>query len=302
MKKKGALKVWHLLLLLLISFLVIGCGGEKENKVVIGADNTAEEAILSEMLKQLIEHYTDIEVELIGDLRGGETVLHPAIQSGEIDMYPEYTGTAWKFILKRTDVPEREELNAELFAHYDQEFNIKWVSLYGFNNSYGLGLYKPTADEYNIKTYSDLAKHADKLTFSAGGRFFERDDGFDGLVELYDIEFQNVVEMDHILGYDAIKSQEVDVILIFTTDGRLADTNLTVLEDDLNYFPNYLCGTVIRKETLEKFPDLEEVLMKMDNILSDSEMSELNYKVETLNEQEEKVAEEFLLKKGLISQ
>lgn len=300
MKGKGMLKVSLLVLVLLCSGLLISCTGGQENRVIIGADNTAEEAILSEMLKLLIEHHTDIEVELVGDLRGGETVLHPAILSGEIDMYPEYTGTAWKFILKREDIPERDELNAELFAHYEKEFNIKWVGLYGFNNSYGLGLYKPIAEAYNIKTYSDLAKHSDELVFSCGGRFFERDDGFDGLVELYGIKFKKVVEMDQILGYDAIKSEDVDVILIFTTDGRLADTNLVVLEDDKNYFPSYLGGTVIRIETLEKYPELEEVLMKMNNILTDAEMQELNYKVETLNESEEKVASEFLRAKGMI--
>ena len=295
----------RLSIIVLVSLLCVSLSAcaEKENKVVIGCDNTTEEAILGEILKALIENHTDIEVELIGNIAGGETILHPAILKGEIDMYPEYTGTAWTDILGRTEIPEREVLLDELFTYYENEFDLKWVGLYGFNNSYGLGLYKPIADKYNIKTYSDLSKYADQLVFCATPRFFERKDGFEGMAATYNFKFKGVVEVAALaLKYDAVTAREVDVINIFTTDGRLADTNLVLLEDDKGYFPEYLCGTVVHIDTLKKYPELEEVLMKADGILSDTEMAELNYRVETLNELENEVALNFLREKGLINE
>lgn len=294
-------KITGILSVFLVALLLFSaCGKENEKKVVLGYDNTAEEAIIANMLIDLIEQDTDIKVEVVGDLAGGETVLHPAITSGEIDIYPEYTGTAWLTTLKHTDIPERDTLNKQLFSEYNEKFDISWIGLYGFNNSYGIAVSNTVAEKYNLKTYSDLAKVSGQLTFGAEPGFFEREDGYNGLCEAYGFAFKASADLVFSVKYDAVAEGKVDVINIFTTDGRLAVSDVTVLEDDLHYFPEYLCGTIIRNKTLEKYPELRETLVKMDGLLTDADMSALNNSVEVDGEEPETVAENFLKEKGLL--
>lgn len=288
---------------LCLTLALSACGKDKdEKKIVLGYDNTAEEAILAGMIVTLIEQNTDIAVEVIGDLAGGETVLHPAITSGEIDMYPEYTGTAWLTTLKHTDIPDRETLNAQLFQEFEEKFDLKWVGLYGFNNSYGIAVSNDAAQQYGLKTYSDLAAVSGELTFGAEPGFFEREDGYQGLCEAYGFAFKDSADLTFSVKYDAVAQGKVDVINIFTTDGRLAVSNVTVLEDDLHYFPEYLCGSLIRADTLEKYPELEEVLLLMDGLVADADMAMLNNLVEVDGQEPEEVAKNFLAERGLLKE
>lgn len=288
---------------LCLSLLLSGCGGNDDEKILkLGYDNTAETAILSSMLVTLIEQETDITVEVTGDLAGGETVLHPAITSGEIDMYPEYTGTAWLATLKHTDIPDRDTLNAQLFQEYEEQFDLKWVGLYGFNNSYGIAVSNDVAEQYGLETYSDLAAVSSELTFGAEPGFFEREDGYNGLCETYGFNFKDSSDLTFSVKYDAVAQKKVDVINIFTTDGRLAISDVKVLEDDLHYFPEYLCGSVVRMDALEKYPELEDVLMMMDGLISDADMSMLNSQVEVDGLEPEEVATNFLAERGLLKE
>lgn len=294
-------KITGILSIFLCVMLLLGaCGKKEERKVVLGYDNTAEEAIIANMLIDLIEQDTDIQVDVVGDLAGGETVLHPAITSGEIDMYPEYTGTAWLTTLKHTDIPDRDTLNEQLFAEFNDKYDISWVGLYGFSNSYGIAVSNAVAEKYNLKTYSDLAKVSSELTFGAEPGFFEREDAYNGLCEAYGFDFKESSDLVFSAKYDAVAEGKVDVINIFTTDGRLAISDVTVLEDDLHYFTDYLCGTIIRNDTLQKYPELKDVLMKMDGLITNADMSALNNAVEVDGEEPETVAENFLKEKGLL--
>ena len=288
---------------LCLSLVLSGCGSKDDGKTItLGYDNTAEEAILAGMLVTLIQQETDITVEVIGDLAGGETVLHPAITSGEIDMYPEYTGTAWLTTLKHTEIPDRDTLNAQLFQEFEEQFDLKWVGLYGFNNSYGLAVSNEVAEKYGLETYSDLAEVSSELTFGAEPGFFEREDGYNGLCEAYGFEFKDSSDLTFSVKYDAVAQKKVDVINIFTTDGRLAISDVKVLEDDLHYFPEYLCGSLIRMDTLEKYPELEDVLMMMDGLITDADMAMLNSQVEVDGLEPEDVANNFLAERGLLKE
>ncbi|MEA4965869.1 MAG: glycine betaine ABC transporter substrate-binding protein [Oscillospiraceae bacterium] len=289
-----------LLLLLCPLLLLAGCSKRSDQVLKLGLDNTAEEAIIGSILQKLIEEHTDITLDVTSDLSGGETVLHPAITSGEIDLYPEYTGTAWLAILKRTDIPDRETLQSELFEAYEQDYQLEWVGLYGFNNSYGIAVAEEIADEYHLETYSDLAAVSQNLTFGAEPGFFEREDGYNGLAKTYGFQFKKTSDITFSLKYDAISQKTVDVINIFTTDGRLTDSGVKVLVDDKGYFPEYRCGTVIRQDALEKFPGLRDTLMLMDGLISDTDMSKMNYQVEVEGKEPEAVAEAFLQEKGLL--
>lgn len=288
-----------IILIALISIPSFGCSN-KSDTIKIATKPMTEQFILGEMIKLLIEDNTDLNVEITKGIGGGTSNIHPAIVKGDFDLYPEYTGTGWSFVLKEDGIPDDETLYKELQEKYKNNYDLSWIGLYGFNNTYGLVIRKDLSEKYNIKTYSDLAKYSEDLTFGAEYDFYEREDGFDALCEEYGMSFKKSVDLDIGLKYNAINSKEIDVMNVFTTDGQLADSDVVLLEDNKNFYQTYYCGTVIRNDILKKYPELEEVLMKMNNILTESEMAELNYKVESKKEDEKKVAEDFLRDKGLL--
>ncbi|WP_346928786.1 glycine betaine ABC transporter substrate-binding protein [Clostridium sp.] len=292
-------KNFSVLALLIFVVSMIGCSSKNET-IKIATKPMTEQFILGEMLALLIEDNTDMKVEITKGVGGGTSNIHPAIVKGDFDLYPEYTGTGWSFVLKEEGIPDDETLYKELTEKYESQYKLKWVGLYGFNNTFGLVIRKDIAEKYNIKTYSDLAAYSPELTFGAEYDFFEREDGYDALCSTYGLKFKKVLDMDIGLKYEAINSKEIDVMNIFTTDGQLASSDIVVLKDDKNFYQTYYCGTVVREEVLKKHPELEVVLMKMENILTDKEMAELNNKVESNGLDEREVAKEFLINKGLI--
>lgn len=222
------------------------------------------------------------------------------MMNGEIDIYPEYTGTGWLFVLEQELISDPMALYEATRDKYAEEFNIKWLDLYGFNNTYALALPKDKAAELGIETYSDLAMSGKDLTFGAEYDFYEREDGFPNLSKTYGFEFKDEKELDIGLKYAAIGGGEVDVINAFSTDGLLVEYDMKVLKDDKNYFPTYYATTIIRNETLEKYPELEEILNRLADQISDDEMTKMNYMVEKENKDPIDVAKEFLEMKGLL--
>lgn len=278
-----------------------GCFDKKEKEVInIATKPMTEQFILSEMLKQIIEEDTDLEVKITKGIGGGTSNIHPALVKGDFDMYPEYTGTGWSFVLKEKNIPDDKTLYKELTEKYEKEYDLKWVGLYGFNNTFGLVVRKDIGEKYNIKTYSDLAKYANELTFGAEYDFYEREDGFDSLCKAYGFKFKKSVDLDIGLKHKAINNKEIDVMNVFTTDGQLSTSDVILLKDDKNFYNTYYCGTVVRKDVLEKHPELEKALMKMENIITEEEMAKLNYKVESEALDEVKVAGDFLKEKNII--
>lgn len=298
---KLRLKVLSAFLSLSLVFTLCGCSKKNSNTIKIATKPMTEQFILSEMLKLLIEKNTDMKVEITKGVGGGTSNIHPAVLKGDFDLYSEYTGTGWSFVLKEKDIPVADDiLFDELQKKYNENYDLSWVGLYGFNNTYGLVIRKDLAEKYNIKTYSELEKYSGDLKFGAESDFYERDDGFDSLCSRYGMKFKDSVDLDIGLKYKAINSKEIDVMNVFTTDGQLADADVVLLEDDKSFYQTYYCGSVIRNQTLKEHPELKDVLMKMDNILTEQEMSELNNKVDSQGEDEKSVAEEFLKSKGLL--
>lgn len=289
-----------LIILSLIMIISLVACGKDEKKVVVASKPHAEQYILAEMITQLIETHTDIQVEQKLGIGGGTANIHPAMEKGEIDIYPEYTGTGWLFVLKEELINDPEKLYIEVKAKYMEEYNIQWLDLYGFNNTYALAIKEPLADELGISSYSELAMKGKSLNFGAEYDFYEREDGFPGLESIYGLEFDDKIELDIGLKYEAIDSDEVDVINVFSTDGLLKKYDLTVLEDDKDFFPAYQPSTLVRSETLDQYPELEEVLNMLAGQISDEEMIQLNYLVEKENKDPKEVAKEFLMEKGLL--
>lgn len=304
--KKKTKKIGALALVLVLGVsMITGCsaGGQKESGTVkIATKPMTEQLILGEMLSILIQENTDLNVEITKGVGGGTSNIHPALIKGDFDLYPEYTGTAWNNILKKTEYPDDETLWNTLTDEYDAQFGLKWVGMYGFNNTYTLALRKEIADKYNIKTFSDMAGYTPEITFGANPDFYEREDGYQALCDAYGFSFKDHMDMDIGLKYNALNSGEVDVINAYTTDGQLSVADAVSLTDDKGFFKNYYCGTVVREDTLEKYPELEGVLKKMDGIITNEEMSKMNYDLEVNNRDEHDVAMEFLKSKGLINE
>lgn len=271
-----------------------------EKKVVIASKPFAESYILAEMLALLVENHTDIEVERKLGIGGGTGNIHPAMINGEIDMYPEYTGTSHLFVLKEDIINDPDELYQNVIEKYQEQYNLTWLGLYGFNNTYAMIVKESLAEEMDLNDYDDLAAVSDQLVFGAEYDFFEREDGYEGLKSVYPFNFRDTKEMDIGLKYEALDSDEVDVINAFSTDGLLNQYDLRVLEDNENFFPAYQAGTIVRSEVLEQYPELEEVLNMLEGQISEDEMIEMNYFVESENRDAKEVAEEFLKAKDLI--
>lgn len=305
MKKKTKMIGALALALVLGVAMITGCsaGGQKKSGTIkIATKPMTEQLILGEMLSILIQENTDLNVEITKGVGGGTSNIHPALIKGDFDLYPEYTGTAWNNILKKTEYPDDETLWNTLTDEYDTQFGLKWVGMYGFNNTYTLALRKEIADKYNIKTFSDLAKYTPEITFGANPDFYEREDGYQALCDAYGFSFKDHMDMDIGLKYNALNSGEVDVINAYTTDGQLSVADAVSLTDDKGFFKNYYCGTVVCEDTLENYPELEGVLKKMDGIITNEEMSKMNYDLEVNNRDEHDVAMEFLKSKGLINE
>ena len=287
------------LTLCLLGLLAASLSSWKGETIHIATKPMTEQYVLGELLDILIEQDTDLEVELTQGVGGGTSNIQPAMESGEFDIYPEYTGTGWNMVLKR-DGLYTEDLFGELEQEYEEQYSMQWTGMYGFNNTYGLVVRREIADQYDLKTYSDLAAVSDQLIFGAEYDFFEREDGYDALCETYGLSFQETMDLDIGLKYQALNQEQIDVMVVFTTDGQLSASDAVVLEDDKQFYPSYLCGNVVRSEVLEEHPELNEVFEKVTGIISDSDMAQMNYQVETEGQEPREVAEEFLEARGLL--
>ena len=301
--KRTKYKVNFKLIILGLFIIIFGAyfslNSKKDKTINIATKPMTEGYILGQMLTELIEQYTDLKVNMTTGVGGGTSNIHPAMLKGEFDLYPEYTGTSWEAVLKKEGSYDESKFD-ELQKEYKEKYNLEYVNLYGFNNTYGLAVNKDIAEKYNLKTYSDLAKVSNNLIFGAEYDFFEREDGYKELQKVYNMNFKKQIDMDIGLKYQAMKDKKIDVMVIFTTDGQLAISDVVVLEDDKKMYPSYRAGTVVRSEILSEYPELKPVLEKLNNILDDKTMADLNYQVESEGKKPEDVAREYLQEKGLL--
>lgn len=262
--------------------------------IVVASKPTSEQFILGEIIAQRIENNTDIQVIRKFGIGGGTTNIHPAMLTGDLDVYVEYTGTAWLNVLKE-NLPADNLIDYEfLTKKYDEKFKLKWLGLLGFNNTYRLAIGKKDAESQHIKTYSDLAARSKDFIFGAEFDFFERSDAFPGLKKIYPFQFKSLEEMDINLRYQAFEQGKINAVDVFTTDAQIKNLNLKVLKDDKNYFPNYEAGIVIRQEILKKYPEVEGILSYLAGQISTEKMQELNYEVEIKKKSPAEVAKEYL--------
>lgn len=273
----------------------------KSDNIKIASKPTTEGYILAEIVGELIKNDTGLNVNITHGIGGGTSNIHPAIVKGDFDMYPEYTGTAWQIVLKKTEPYSNKNFKL-LDEEYLHEYKLTWKGMFGFNNSYSLGIRADLAEKYNIKTFSDLSKYSGNFVFGAEYDFFEREDGYKALANVYKFQFKKTVDMDNGLKYQALYDKKIDVMTVFTTDGQISDPKIVILEDDLEFYPKYMAGMVVREEVLNKHPKLKNVLEKLNGLIDEKTMATLNNKVEIEQKNPSDVAKEFLRKKGLLGE
>jgi osmoprotectant transport system substrate-binding protein len=281
-----------------------GAGSGGGPTITVGSKNFTEQYILGELYAQALEA-NGFNAEKKLDL-GSEQIADEALQKGQIDLYPEYTGTALVAILgyegENPPTPKATYHKArDLYAKRQPPTTM--LTPAPFNNTYGIFVRKEVAQQHNLKTLADLAKASPKLTFVTFSEFQNRQDGYPNMQKNYPaFDFADVVIVNSIGGpiYQGVVQGEGDVGVGFTTDGQLASEDLVVMEDPKSIWPFYYPAPVVRTEVLKHSPKLEKVLNEVSGSLDVQTMRKLNGEVDIEQEDPEDVAREYLQEKGLL--
>jgi glycine betaine/choline ABC-type transport system substrate-binding protein len=259
---------------LLLALVLSGCA--KRDRIVVGAKNFTESDLLAEIVAQQIERRTSLPVERRLHL-GGTFVCHRAITAGDIDIYVEYTGTAFTAILKQPPIANPDSVYRFVAAAYARDFQLQWTAPLGFNNTFAILVRRADAERYGLRSIADLARVAPRWKAGFGYEFLERADGFAGLARIYGLRFSRPpTAMDLGLTYRALAEHRVDVIAGNSTDGQIAALDLVALTDDRGYFPPYQAAPVVRAAVLDKYPAVRAALAALGGKISDVEMRRLN--------------------------
>lgn len=275
--------------------------GEASGPVAVGSKDFVEQFVLGHMYALALED-AGYEVERKLNL-GGTDVAQAALESEEIDLYPEYTGTALLTVLEAPVNSDQEEVYNDVSEYYMENFNLVWLEPAPMNNTQALAMTRSKAEELGIETISDMVAQASDLVMVGPAEFQEREDGLLGLQEVYgDFELQDYLAVDPGLRYRALVDGQADVVVAFGTDGEIAANDLVVLEDDMNMFPPYQVAPVVRQPVLDANPDIAAVLNEVQPLLTNETMQRLNNEVTGNERDPEEVAREFLVSEGLISE
>lgn len=263
----------------------------------VGSKNFSEQLILGEIIAQLMESKSKLKVIRRLNL-GGTFVCHQAMLNNQIDIYPEYTGTALKVILQSTELPQ--ELFSYVKTVYERKYHLTWLMPFGFNNSNALAIKRNFAIQKGIKNISELPRLASDLTIGVSPDFLQRRDGLLGLQDIYNLKFANIRLMDPGLMYKAIRDNHVNIIMAYSTDGRIPAYQLLLLHDDKHLFPSYEAAPVVRKALLAAHPEITNILQSLAHKLPADVMQRLNYDVDVLHKSPHDVAKAFLIQQKLI--
>lgn len=292
-------RVYKAITLMILIFLLAGCSlpglaGTSKNTIKISSLTQSESEVMSYILSIMIERETDANTDLVTKL-GSSIVQHQGMVQGDIDISStRYTGTDIAGALGMEPIKDPEEALETVQEEFQKRFNQTWTDEFGFENSYSLAVTEEFAEENDIETISDLEDYSDDLRFGVDNAWVNREgDGYDGFVETY-FDFGDVFPMNLGLVYKAAATGNMDVVLAYSTDGRIKEYDLKVLEDDKNFFPPYDASSVISNEVLEKYPEIEDIMDRLANQISTEEMQELNYQADVKNISPRNIAEEFL--------
>jgi len=270
------------LVLTLVVTLFAGCGrGGDSYDIVIAGKTSSEPQIMGEVFAQLIEAKTDLSVGRMMDL--ASRIAFEATVQGETHIYPGYTGTLLINYLNEEIEPgtTAQEIISRAEAGILEEFDLILMPHVGFQNNFGIAIDGQFARDNGLVTLSDLAPFTSEMVFGGEHAFFDRPDGFYGMVELYGFSFQDTVMMDVGLKYQSFAQGIMDVFVIYTTDSHIPAHDIVILEDNLSFFPIYYFHPVIRRDTLEQFPEIGVALSVLAGVLTEEDMIRYNHLVDS---------------------
>lgn len=291
--------------LLLVLLLPALEARSQDRQITVGGKNFTEQYVLANLAKLMLEK-NDFEVTLRTGV--GTAVARRALLNAQIDLYYEYTGTAYTVFYKKSerDIMTNEQKVYEWVKKSDAGKGLVWLKQVQFNNTYTLMMREDQAEKLGILTISDLADYINKqpaqLVIGVNAEFWERPDGFKPLMEHYDfrVPYGKVKKMDSGLVYKALHEGNVDVSMGFATDGRIKAFDFFMLKDDKNYFPVYSPAPVVRKEVIKKYPKIGEILEPVADNLTTEKMQQLNAAIDVQHIDVKKVARSWLQQEGIL--
>ena len=294
----GHLRLGRFLLVVLL--LAAGAGpGHARDRVVVASKNFEESRLLAEMFARVIEEHSEVEVVRRMNLAGTQVCLD-ALKSGAVDLYPEYTGTGLVSILGLPSETNAAKVLSTVRHEFGARWDLVWLAPLGFENSFELAIRGDLAKETGVGTISALVPIAGRLSAAFGPEFIERDDGYPGLEKLYGLHLRDARSLQHALKYEAAGAGKVDVIDVYTTDGRIAKYGLKVLTDDRDFFPPYQAAALVRGETLRRHPEVAEALNLLSGVLDEESMRGWNLRLQEEGAPVEQVAQDALAQLGLV--
>lgn len=286
--------------LIVIAVSVIPLLNNTQKDLVIAGKLGAEPEILINMYKELIEQDTNLTVELKPGL-GKTPFLFNALKNKNIDIYPEFTGTALAEFLKEDAVStDSKEVYNQAKEGMAKKFNMDMLSPMEYNNTYTLAVPEAYAQQNNLTTISDLQNVSSQVKVGFTREFADRNDGYVGMTKLYGFTFPNLQTMEPKLRYSAIASGDIQLMDAYSTDSELQRYKLKVLKDDKGLFPPYQGAPLMRDETLKQYPEVAEALEHLSGQITDDEMRKMNYQVDVEGKPASEVAQTFLQEKGLL--
>jgi len=271
---------------------IAGCVGAHDS-IVVGSKNFTESILLGEIVAQQLEN-AGIPVERKLNL-GGTFINHEAMKAGQLDVYVEYTGTAYSAVLQLPTISDPDQVQAVVDSAYRENWDMVWTPELGFNNTFAILIRGDVARELGITTVSEAVQFAADWTAGFGHEFLNRADGYAGFVERYGLEFEEPpVSMDLGLIYRALAGGDIDLTAGNSTDGQIRALDLFHLDDDRSYFPPYHAAPLVRAEALETFPELAGILGALGGKIDEAAMAEMNYQVDVERRTPREVAAEFL--------
>ena len=277
---------------------IVGC--TKERPITVGSKNFTEQVILGEIVAQHLEHRLGRRVDRRLNL-GGTLLAHQGLVNGDIDLYPEYTGTALTTILKLPPTSDPAAAMALVRAEYQTRFGVEWMDPLGFNNTFAMVIRGEDARKSKLETLSDAARYSPGWKLGVGYEFQQRSDGLAGLLKIYNLPIHGSPKtMDLGLLYKALEQRQVSMVAANATDGQLSVLDVLVLQDDKRYFPPYDCAFVVRTDMLKDNPPLRQALTDLAGLFTDRTMRTLNYQVDGEHRPVKVVAEQFLREAGLL--
>lgn len=292
-------------LLIVGSAILSACGGPaaSNRSVVVSSKDFTEENILGEMYALALENAgVPVTRKLnLGTTDVAQAALVKGGADGGIDLYPEYTSTGLNNVLKRDPIYDPQQVYDEVKKGYKEQFNLVWLDASPMNDTQAMVTSKEVSEQFGLKTLQDLCDKADQLTVAAVAEFEERADALPLLQKTYGgCEFKEIKVFAPNLRYKALESKEVEIAQAFSTDGPIAGMGLVLLEDPKNYGLPYNVAPVVRQDVLDLYPQIADALNKLSPMITNDEISALNWEVDGKGREYADVAKEWMQKKGLI--